>query len=753
MIPAGSGIVKNVALFDARGVPISEKSTIDYLSGEFPEICEFEVIRFAQSTSFIPHEKKAEIDEIVEVRGSSSCFEYQFPAAPQYFIGRGDVLQEVNAFVDKVVAGQTSSRGFVFEANSGWGKSSTVLSVVEHLTKMGHLALAIDSRSASSSQFILQVIDYTISKVREQRGLFSGVFDLVPITGFEGAIFAVERLGRMAAQDGKLIFVFLDQFENVLFLPEALRRIRDLLLKLCDMKVNFVLGFSWKADLVGATSEFPFQLRDDILQLSHRVKLSKFSETETSLMIEKLSGELHTPIRADLEFLLSEYSQGYPWLLKKLCAHVKSLRAAKVSQFDIANSRLNVEELFQEDLRGLSAEEEDALRGIARLAPISMRDLGEEFKASVVQSLVDSRLVVRIGHKFDIYWDIFRDYLNIGLVPSLENYIMRVQVGSVINIVARLADNNGRMQIADIKKDCNLTTHSLYNVLRDLRLAGIAIENNGELLLKISRDENESFDDSIKAHLKDRLMRNRIVFRILEVVDAKHSVGLDELGVIMAHACPYIRAAEQTWRTYARVFADWIDTAGLAIFDRSHGVLLDASSGVSVAARRVGVPIGRRGVLLPQVQYQPTMAVLEVLCDRVATKPMDISELDLREMTPSTRRKAIGTLHALGIISREGNRATLEEKVIACAKDRLAIDALMKDAFLRLETVQVFLEVLKSHSKIKLSLADLGDEYRKSLGMGWTTGTAIYNTKIVLDWARSLGLAPGTFAATTRRKR
>ena len=62
-----------------------------------------------------------------------------------------------------------SSRGILFEANSGWGKSSVVLAVVNRLQEMGHFAIAIDSRSASSSQFILRVVDHAINKF----GVFS----------------------------------------------------------------------------------------------------------------------------------------------------------------------------------------------------------------------------------------------------------------------------------------------------------------------------------------------------------------------------------------------------------------------------------------------------------------------------------------------------------------------------------------------------------------------------------------------------
>ncbi|HEX5504446.1 MAG TPA: hypothetical protein VFW96_17615, partial [Thermomicrobiales bacterium] len=84
-------------------------------------------------------------------------------------------------------------------------------------------------------------------------GLYSADDGYRPITGFEGVATPLIEIGNALARHGKLLVIFLDQFENMFFLPDTLQRIRDLLFRLCDAQTNVVLGFSWKTDLVGLT--------------------------------------------------------------------------------------------------------------------------------------------------------------------------------------------------------------------------------------------------------------------------------------------------------------------------------------------------------------------------------------------------------------------------------------------------------------------------------------------------------------------
>ena len=243
IIPQGTGVANSIVLFDALGHPITENETIDYLIQMWPELGEFHLLQVKDSPIIGEFSGPSNTEQIVEVRGSSSCFEYQFPASPEYFVGREVVLKELDSFVSEVTDKTTSSRGIVFEANSGWGKSSVVLASVDRLRKDGHAAVAIDSRTASTSQFILQAVDYTLKNVDSVSDLAQSSLSYNVITGFNGMVDALVDVGRNLENRGKVLFVFLDQFENMFSLNDALARIRDLFVKVVDAQTNVVFGF------------------------------------------------------------------------------------------------------------------------------------------------------------------------------------------------------------------------------------------------------------------------------------------------------------------------------------------------------------------------------------------------------------------------------------------------------------------------------------------------------------------------------
>lgn len=742
VIPPGSAIPKALSIFDATGSWITDDDTIDYIRRLDPGLISLEVVpgpRAPRSHIIL----QADPEEIVEVRGSSSCFEYQFPSAPEFFVGRKDVLRDIELLVEEVLKGQTSARGVLFEGNSGIGKSSVVLSVVSRLTASGHFALSIDCRSASSPQFVLRAVSHILSNQALRLAASDGQ-EQTKVLGLDSAAQVLVQLGECLRRQNRLLFVFFDQFENLFFLPEVLRPIRDVFLRVCDAQTNVLLGFSWKTDLFGLTSEFPYQMRDAISSASRRIPLQPFSEPETSDMLDKLALELRSKLRKDLTFFLSEFSQGYPWLLKKLCAHVKQQREEGVPQAEIAGGLLNVGDLFEDDLHGLSPEQEEALRRIGKAAPISIADLSEEIRPDVLQSLVNARLVIRVGTKIDLYWDIFKDYLNSGRIPIQENYILRMQVGSVLKAARLVNEMGSEVDAGEFQKRAALTEKSFYNIIKELRILGVAKVDRGRvhLLLSPTRDA-AAFESALRGHIKDRLRRNRLMWALIQRMDNEEELGVDDIARTLEQACPYVRAGTKTWRTYARVFADWMDFADFAVFDPTTATLQRYRPGAEVRERRLAARRRRSSISsMPAIQFTP---VLEV-CGRVAAAWRTGDRVDVSGLRPSTITKALATLEDLGFIVRKRGSIGVTDRMAKFADNPAGQRKLLADAALLMPAFACFVELLHEQLPGSVSLLHLGRELSARLGLAWKDGTTQTIAKILLDWARHTGLAPDRFA-------
>ncbi len=114
----------------------------------------------------------------------------------------------------------------------------------------------------------------------------------------------------------------------------------------------------------------------------------------------------------------SRYS--YPWLLKKMCIHLFQQLRSGTTQAELVET-LDVAALFNRDLQQLTQAEDTCLRLIARTAPADWYEILETSGPEVLRALMDKRLVVRSGDRVNVYWDIFREYILSGTVPSVSD--------------------------------------------------------------------------------------------------------------------------------------------------------------------------------------------------------------------------------------------------------------------------------------------------------------------------------------------
>jgi hypothetical protein len=743
IIPPNVGIADSIVIFTGQGDGISDRATIDYLTQLYPDLGSFVTLN-VNSSQLSKEASLQDRDEVVEVVGSSSCFEYQFPASPAYFVGRHSILEAVDCFVQDVLNKTTSCRGLLFQGNSGWGKSSSVLECVSRLQKAGHFAIAIDSRSASSSQFILHAVNYALRKFNDSEDPLLQSTQHLTIGGFEDATQSLIAVGKSLEQRNSLLIIFLDQFENIFFKPDIFKRIRDLFLKICDTQTNVILGFSWKNDLIGSMTDLlPFQLQTDIMRSSQRLDLEPFSDMEMAEFLANFSQELHILLNNDLKFFLTDFAQGYPWLLRKLCAHVKAQLDSGISQLDIARSSLNVENLLKEDLRGLSAREEDVLRRIAKVAPVGVRELDDDFNYEIIQILTDKRLLKRIGNKYDISWDILRDYLNSNTLPIRSNYILLAKSGSLLRALHILFAVGGQLEISDFEKQTKLASPTFSQILRDMQRLELIKEDKGTIQLNIGLYENEEdFNKRLQLHLQERLPNNRLISRLLKTLNTEDPLTIDRIADLLAEWSPYMSLAKFTWREYARTFVKLMEAAHLASFDRKKQALTKYKTDAIIVESSVPQARHRVAITMPWAPYTTLERVMEKLYEATTNEePFDPKLVDLK---PNTYAKVLTTLEDLEFVVRKNQDIELLPKGIEFASTPQRRAMLLAESALKIEAFSVFISILETHRK-KPEPLTLATELKDRLGADWKDKTAKVYVGILLGWAQHTNLAPHLF--------
>ena len=575
IISHGSKTPDKIAIFDGKGELISDRSIIGYLTKLDPAIANFDNISTGKTGPLQPGLFQYS-DPIVEVNGSSSCFEYQFPASPRYFVGRKSLFSNLDSFSDQVIHNQTTHRGIVFEGPTGWGKSSMVLASVAHLKKMGHFAVAVDCRTASSSTFIPRVLEHTVGKFGDLDERIVETDQKKKISGFDSAVRMILDTGQILESKNKLLFIFFDPFENILFLPDVLNQIKKLFLKIVEKQTNIILGFTWDKDLVLSSDAFSNKQLDALADDCRKMILTTFSKAQMGMLLKKLGRELDETLTKGLQSFLEKFSQGYPWLLKILCFHVMVARQSGIPQSDIPGILLGIEELFQQEFQYLSDTERATLHQIAKSIPGRSSALLEMFDPKAVQKLTHQGLIHRIGNTVDISWSIFHDYLNTGDLPFYDHYLLDTAVGQVVHALKLLHAAKGILDVSEFKNQISLSELAFYGLAKDLDLLGIVRFGQGTVLLQLDMsDANQEMEALLRNHLRNQLHKNRLVSEILKALKDNHRLKMVDISSRLESLFPFIKMTRLAWLKHARILAEWLDAADLAVLNKKDKSLMN----------------------------------------------------------------------------------------------------------------------------------------------------------------------------------
>ena len=657
---------------------------------------------------------------IIEVKGSSSDFEYQLPAAPEFFVGRKNLWQTL---LDKIVS-RTAGGSVVINAKSGWGKSSLVLRLQREIEKIGGVALVVDSRTAERSDYVSGAIERAIRKAADRK-----ILQLPAEPAFSTLQSVVQTLkGAKWNTPTKPLFVAFDQFENVFRNLDLTREFRDLALLVRDLHAPLTISFSWKTDLVDWVEGHPYRFRDEIRDASFVAVLDPFGPREVETLLRRLEKSLGNKLNRDLRQRLREYSQGLPWLFKKLAGHVLTEVGRGVPQEQLARQALNVQGLFESDLARLSPGEESVLRRIAESAPIAVADLDDGIASGVVlESLLHQRLVVQVGNRIDTYWDTFRDFLNTGRVAIEDSYVVRYSPLGAGRLLRVVVAAGGVVSVPDAAAEMNTSATVVFNYARELRMFGVLNSETNQVVLESEIINSLDRESVVRARVARALRRHKMYKLVIETLNQENIVSLQRFASMLPAEFPTVEAKNDSWLTYARSFCQWLEYAGLVRLRRD-GVIGIAGDDDEPPLRLLSgtVPVRVRSGF-PGNNPGPSLQLLRHLSD-----PSSHSR-------PSNNgfKRAVRDLTLLGVVEKDsGGRIVLSNQNLVL--DGTVDVQRLRTVVERQRGMREAFEHLMSDPSAPPKV--LGEEHRDRLGADWVDSTTFSSGKFIRAWARACGI-------------
>ena len=517
----------------------------------------------------IKRKDNVEFQDIVTVMSGDTWSDYR-PSRPIDYVGRKCLIASVFSFFDDVLCRQTNTRLFALKSPSGWGKSSTILKLIDEAKKRGksnkYFIFAVDVRTALSNRYAELAFKNCLEcAIKESFIPFEkeeiSIGDITNIVDTDD----IKRIFSYLSENGKEIILIFDQFEEIFYKEELFglfENMRKISNTVDSIKENLIIGYAWKTDFSIASDHPAYYLWSNLKDRRKEFDLLQFSDSEIKGAIKIFGKELGEKINPILARYLLRQCQGYPWLLKKLCIHVYNVVKEGKKQEDAIEQTLNIGSLFESECAELTSQEYGCIKQIAKESPADYFKIIDTFGQDTLQTLINRRTVIKRATKLTLYWDIFRDYVISGKLPEVNiDYIPQVQFSTFLKIISALIENNGKITINILSQNTLLGKSTIDNILIDLVMFGIVYRDRNEITLK----EN-NYSDTMKKI--QRFFKRHIVWlSIQKQFGDKFSVS--DYNTIFASLYSTNQISDKTKKIYSARLIGWLLDLKLILIENS----------------------------------------------------------------------------------------------------------------------------------------------------------------------------------------
>jgi hypothetical protein len=649
-------------------------------------------------------------------------FDYKFPAPPECFIGRTEWINKFFDFTKRIKERDTNTTVFEILSRSGVGKSSYALKVQDDVEKQGNFSIICDARNIRTTIDVLGIFQEFIQRINNNLE--------IPRSFNEIQKFLI-KADEILNKNDTIGFVFIDQFEAMFSRPELFIQFVDIIQETMHTCKSIIFCLTRKNDQPTTYDERASIDIDlsKLRQMSEHILLEDFTKDEAFTLVEKIEYVKGIKLKKELKYLIMKTSDGFPWLHKRLCAHVIQLMNLDYSQAEIINMGLRLVDLFEEELAALDEIEKDFLKRIAHYLPATMQELSEIFEegkmlSKHLQALQNQRLIRLTGSTYDTYNDFFKEYLKTGTIPLRTKFIFRTTPKATLDLLNQIIDDK-LYSITELQQRTNKQLGSLYNTLRDLRMLGL-VDYAKDTIRVDSKVEMAYRENNLEKLIRERTKSNAPVSDIRSKLNLTGSLDIGDIKSILKDNFPFgDDVRDETWTIYAKHLVGWIYQVGLAK-RRGYNLFL-SNEGEKISVVPVD-PSSR--IFLPNQYTRKNLLVVNFFKEK---KTASLNEC--RNTFGQTVEKAIIDLKAIGFLMNTYNGdMTLSHGGMEFANmDDFAKQKRMKELLLSKSNIKDYVDLLEKNPKIKHVeiLKEVMNRYPKR---NWTDETWQWRSKVLANW-------------------
>lgn len=560
-------------LYAKDSTDVRDSELLDMLIKEIPDLENLNQLYLNEKASTKSIESKQltrqidEIETISEVQESIDWHEY-LPASTKNFVGRDTLRTQIFDFYKSVQENRIGKRIFYLTGKSGWGKSSMVADIrgrcKNKYYKNRFFTVAIDTRSSTSNNFVALSFQKLLDKAFKSKFIEISDFTVndIAFTSNNDLLSSdsVQKILQTLKDEEKVTILIFDQFEDVFRKQGLFKSFYKFLSDVTDANSNLIVGFSWKTEILIPSENEAYHYWQQAKEQSVSFSVPEFGSKEVKGVIRQLEASTHK-LSQEFKRRIIESSQGLPWLTKKLCIHIYHQLQKGVQEEKLISDNLNIEELFKSDIESVSKDELLALRYIAKKAVdgnfFDITELGEKIDEPIIESLRDKRMIIKSGSNYNIYWDIFRDYLVTNEVPTIgESYLLRQGVNLCFEVFSlfKVGKKHSIAELTTIHPK-NIKQNSLENILGELRKLGLVSKVEKEELYFLTSIIAGNSKNEFISFMNSKFQNYTPYLRINNSSYSK--ISSNEIAAILKDIFKGNEFQDKTWTTYSLTLIGW----------------------------------------------------------------------------------------------------------------------------------------------------------------------------------------------------